>query len=230
MYVGIVNSNPQYTAMFTEQGHVVMEFNSIRRLTELKEVDVLCFTGGADVTPWMYGGVDAGVSFTDTERDKVDLEYCQEAERHGLPMVGICRGAQFLTVMSGGKLIQHVNNHGLYGTHRATVVNPSLALTYDSPDAMFQVQVTSTHHQMMFPFNLDKKDYKLLAWAAPRLTNKEALKGVPCGFDDTSVDVEAVYYKNINSLAVQWHPEFPGDEVKECRDAFFKLFNYYLVE
>lgn len=230
MIVGIVNSNPQYTAMFTEQGHVVMEFNSIRRLAELKEADVLCFTGGADVTPCMYDEVDAGVSFTDTERDETDLEYYQEAKRQGMPTVGICRGAQFLTVMAGGKIIQHVNNHGLHGTHRATVVDPSLALTYDSPDAMFQVQVTSTHHQMMWPFNLNKEDYKLLAWAAPRLTDKEALKGVPCGFDDTSVDVEAVYYKHTNSLAVQWHPEFHGDDVKECRDAFFKLFNHYFGE
>lgn len=38
-------------------------------------------------------------------------------------MVGICRGAQFLNVMAGGKMIQHVEGHAIHGTHEIVVTD-----------------------------------------------------------------------------------------------------------
>src|SRR5687768_16963203 len=91
--------------MFMNKGWLVWDtdFNYPTNL------DLICFTGGEDVTPSLYGEVKHPLTYNNPERDKHEVEYFNQFI--GIPKVGICRGGQFLNVMSGGKLHQHILGH-----------------------------------------------------------------------------------------------------------------------
>ncbi len=72
-------------------------------------LDGLLLTGGGDIHPSRYGqparpevkGVDPG-------RDAYELALAEAGWTRGLPMLGVCRGAQVLNVALGGDLEQHL--------------------------------------------------------------------------------------------------------------------------
>lgn len=107
----------------------------------LEEADLVCFQGGADVSPELYGEPNTG-SYNQWDIDFLSLVLYNNAKRLGIPMVGICRGGQFLNVMAGGKMIQDYPGHAITGTHTIHVADGLFTL---------EAQVTSTHHQVMVP-------------------------------------------------------------------------------
>lgn len=152
------------------------------------EASVFVFTGGADVSPELYGEHNVG-SYCDGQRDLVEQTYFDQAKARGIPMIGICRGAQFLNVMNGGKMYQDVYNHGLFGTHPIKTVDGR------------QIEITSTHHQMMRP----RGNYKLIAWTEHRSSKYMTHMGsIPPELD---VDPEIVFYPETKCLCIQGHPE-----------------------
>ena len=174
--------------------------------------DLLLFTGGADITPQIYGEKLGSRTSSYRIRDNNDLK--NFIEFNYLPKVGICRGSQLLTVASRGKLIQHVSGH--LGTHVITTEKR-------------EYSITSTHHQMLYPFNLGKKDYKILAYCRLRLSdtylngdNNEII------LSKDFVEPEIVKYNKTNSLAIQGHPEFgscPKETTEYCLDLIEQLLN-----
>lgn len=64
--------------------------------------------GGDDIQPKHYGASgDAGARY-DADRDKLELEVLQKAFDAGLPLLGICRGAQLINIALGGDLHQDI--------------------------------------------------------------------------------------------------------------------------
>jgi len=156
-------------------------------------IKLVVFTGGADVDPTMYEDDKHPSTYSDIHRDKMEAEFYMTALTEEVPMAGICRGSQFLTVMNGGSLVQNVDSHAIAGTH---------AITTEEGDT---VQVTSTHHQMMFP----KGKYKILAWANGLSSKYEFGKYVARNKEkEPTQEPEAVWYEDTLSLAVQFHPEY----------------------
>jgi putative glutamine amidotransferase len=45
----------------------------------------------------------------DTARDQLEQRLLLEADQRGLPVLGICRGAQLMSVVSGGQIVRDVN-------------------------------------------------------------------------------------------------------------------------
>lgn len=167
-------------------------------------IDLMLFTGGADVGPGYYNE-DKG-SKTNVNEKRDDNDYHMYNSYYDIPKLGICRGAQFLTVMSGGKLIQHVEGH--LGNHKIHVDADLLSIYVDSRDNLLSLEITSTHHQMMFPYNLKKNKYNVLGWSKRFISNtylngKDEEIDLPTDF----LEPEIVYYKNTNSLCIQGHPE-----------------------
>lgn len=161
----------------------------------LEEADIIMFTGGEDVDPKYYNAKQHESTFCNPYRDACEMglfKKIQQMEKKPL-YVGVCRGSQFLTIANGGKLIQNVNNHGLWGTH-PIVFN-------DEPEQSYEI--TSTHHQMMYPFDLPKEDYIILA------QSKERRSTIYEGdlISDPPVEPEIVYYPKTKSLCIQGHPE-----------------------
>jgi len=75
----------------------------------LDGVDGLIITGGRDVDPGTYDH-EPHPATDKPARDRDDWEFAllDEALRRGMPVLGICRGAQVLNVALGGTLHQHL--------------------------------------------------------------------------------------------------------------------------
>lgn len=184
-----------------------------------EEADIFLFTGGEDVDPVWYDEKPLKVTYSNIERDRQEKVLFDYAVEKGIPMVGICRGGQFLNVMNGGRMWQHVNNHAIAGTHLLTEILP--AKSQRKPRIM---DVTSTHHQMMIP----AKNAEIIAIGVDSTgksicTERQAFDKEVEGNDPKKVpDYEVLYYPKTRSLCFQPHPEFPGAP-DECKEYFDEL-------
>ena len=171
-------------------------------------VDLVCFTGGSDVSPTLYNEETLDCTHYDLRRDLFEVfVYNQYLDTM---KVGICRGGQFLNVMNGGRMYQDVDGHAT-GKHH-------LMRTDDERI----IEVTSTHHQMM----IDHCEGELIGWAyEATLKRTFSISHTYCENSRTP-DAEIVYYPG--SLCFQPHPEYdePGNE--ECTEYFFELIDEHL--
>lgn len=186
------------------------------------EADILLFTGGEDVSPEFYDENKLECTFTNIDRDRKEKIFYEDAIEKGLPMIGICRGGQFLNVMNGGKMWQDVNNHT--GDHLVEEVQPKG--TKASP---LRFTATSTHHQMMRP----SKDGTVLAVGVddkgmPLCDERIAFGQQVEGCSKKHPDVEVVWYEKTKCLCFQPHPEYNA-ATKECREYFEGLLDEYIL-
>lgn len=201
-----------YQKMFLKRG--------LKGTDDLDKATIVCFTGGADVNPVLYGEDmlylhGSAMSGYDEARDNKDATVHGYAVASEAFQVGICRGGQFLNVMNGGKMWQHVTGHaGCNHQVMDTITNNTYL-------------VSSTHHQMMRP----GADAEIVAVAREARAKyaatetwylTEADKSPVEWFDDP----EVLWYPSTRSLCFQPHPEFNG--VEECTNYFFELIERYI--
>lgn len=182
-----------------------------------KPVNILIFLGGEDVDPEIYGEVRG--KFTGCNRKRDDKEYHKfytpSLLSPNVLKLGICRGSQFLTVANGGRLIQHVTNHT--SSHDIETKEGHTIL------------VTSTHHQMLYPFDINENNYEIIAWSKFfRSTTYLNGENKEINLHEDFVEPEIVYYKKYNSLAVQGHPEF-NTAGEDFQDYVLNLIDKHLV-
>jgi putative glutamine amidotransferase len=117
----------------------------------LDRLDGICLSGGPDLDPDAYGAPErhAELGPTEPRLDAFELELARAADARGLPILGICRGAQALNVARGGTLHQHLPGHRQTEPATATThtvhVEPSSRLA-DVAGAG-RLRVNSFHHQ-----------------------------------------------------------------------------------
>lgn len=76
--------------------------------TVVQRIDGLVICGGADVDPSRYGEEPhERTANWRPDRDAWELALLDAAERHSVPVLGICRGMQLMAVHAGGRLVQH---------------------------------------------------------------------------------------------------------------------------
>ena len=130
-----------YAKPFKKWGHIRTDID------QLENCDLVVFAGGTDVNPALYGEPPhPKTGKPDKIRDKLEQAIYTRALLLNIPMVGICRGAQFLTVMNNGSLLQHIEGHGMCDH----TINTSDGLT---------MEVRGDHHQAMRP----EGEYHVLA-------------------------------------------------------------------
>lgn len=198
--VFIVTPQYGYDRMFLENGWVVVD--------KPHNADLFCFTGGEDVTPSLYGEEQHPLTYASLIRDEKEKELFDYAVDNDIPCVGICRGGQFLNVMNGGKMYQHVENH----------CRSHLLVDIETDN---DIPVTSTHHQIMRP----AKHGVLVAYAEEG-GGKEWMENGTLSKTFAGPDVEVVWYPQTLSLCFQPHPEFSG--YGECTAYFFSLIERYI--
>ncbi len=184
--------------MFVEKGYVLTE--------EPFEADIVCFSGGSDVSPMLYEFHVIRETSSNPIRDQNCCNLFYQLHED-VVKVGICRGAQFLNVMMGGELFQHVDGHG--ETHIA-----------HCPQNGQLLEVTSTHHQMMIPS--EEGEVVLEANRSTFRLPKEP----ELFYNNTDIkDVEAVLYEEEKCFCYQPHPEYV-DSQHDCNKFFFKYVDY----
>ena len=183
---------------------------AITQVTDVTEADLVCFTGGADVSPTLYGDAKHQYTNNDRNRDTFEVKIFNDAQELEIQCVGICRGAQFLNVMSGGRMYQHVERHT--SSHHITDLTTGE-----------HVYVSSTHHQMMMPC---AGGYVVASCSLGG--RREWFDGQIARNDVSEQDTEVVYYPHTDSLCFQPHPEFISPEYEGMRLYFGRLINRYL--
>lgn len=75
----------------------------------LDVVSGLLLAGGADVAPKSYGQAPIDPRWSgDALRDEYEIRLVRAAKARGMPILGVCRGAQILNVALGGTLWQDI--------------------------------------------------------------------------------------------------------------------------
>src|SRR4051794_3842509 len=156
----------------------------------IERLDGVVLAGGPDLYPLGYGAAERHERLGPTDRvvDAAELALARAADRRGIPLLGICRGAQAINVARGGTLRQHLDDHrqtqeATHPAHAVAVAPRSLlaALTGGG-----RLDVTSFHHQ-----------------AADRLGR--GLRAVATAPDGTVEAIEDPSRPFL--LGVQWHAE-----------------------
>lgn len=150
------------------------------------DVDLACFTGGSDVSPYLYGEENVS-SYCDPLRDEYEKELYEAFLSLSVPMVGICRGGQLLNVLNGGKMIQDL-------THRMSGME-SLDSEYD------YMKVHVDHHQGMLPGD----DATCVSGYMSTLGHNDELDSIAA----------FIYYEDSKCLCFQPHPEWGHQPTKE---------------
>ena len=205
--VFIACSSMLYERMFNSEGWEVVR--------TIKEADLIQFTGGPDVSPYLYGQKKHPKTINNLERDKKEVIIYSIGIKDSMPMAGICRGAQFLNVMCGGELWQDVTGHSNVNGHEI------LDLTTNR-----SFRATSTHHQMMIPAEggnvigvADESKFR-----STMLKNGNVIQYHVRKLND--FDTEIVHYQKHKVLCFQPHPEFAG--VPDLKMQYFMYIYKYL--
>lgn len=159
----------------------------------LEDADLVVFTGGPDVDPQLYGERAHKTTRFNPGRDDDDIAAYMKCLDLGIPMMGVCRGMQFLHVMNGGKLYQDIENH--QGTHKLFDVHTKELIE----------KVSSVHHQSVIP----QTGMTLVATAIGAKCMRRAINPT-VELSGLQLDVEALFYPETLCFGVQGHPEYSG--------------------
>ncbi|MCQ2532115.1 MAG: gamma-glutamyl-gamma-aminobutyrate hydrolase family protein [Saccharofermentans sp.] len=192
---------PGYMDGITEAGGIPVMLPLTHDEGEIEELldhmHGILLTGGHDVSPALYNEKPLKeCAQTIEERDRMEMILLKKTLERDMPVLGICRGIQFLNVFTGGTLYQDLP------TQRPTKTEHHQSPPYDIPvhevtikddSKLFKllgkssIRVNSYHHQAIKDIG---EDLKIMAISEDGLT--EAVE-MP--------DKRFVW-------AVQWHPEF----------------------
>ena len=111
-----------YVESLVAAGHVPMvvpcQTNEAALAAIVSKLDVLVFTGGADVDPARYGTPRSPkCCASDLLRDEFEFRLLAAARARRLPVVGICRGCQLVNIGFGGTLWQDIPSEFPKGTN-----------------------------------------------------------------------------------------------------------------
>jgi gamma-glutamyl-gamma-aminobutyrate hydrolase PuuD len=181
---------------------------------DLKRCDVVILWGGSDISPTLYNEkpIPGSGPLDPTERDIFEWELIHQAKDFGIPIIGVCRGAQLLCAAAGGKLVQHTTGH-TNTTHKIS--------THDFK----HFDVSSDHHQMLYM--PEGVEHEVLAWMPYNLSRTYLPENSEEGFykNNQLKEPEVVFFDGLNALAIQCHPEW-----HQTNDPFNKWIEEIILE
>ena len=146
--------------------------NSIEHWLENKNIEGMISTGRNDLSHLP----DAKNS--DINRDKTEKEILHWVSKRKIPLLGVCRGMQFMNCFLSGSLSKVKNHSG--NSHSIEIFNNKIL-------PIKSLFVNSYHN-----------------WAIKRKDLSPSLKAVAIAEDGT---IEAVEHHDLPWLGIMWHPE-----------------------
>ena len=136
------------------------------------EIQGLILTGGNDLLAF-----DTEINVSE-ERDRIEKELFQVAMSLGHPILGVCRGMQYMSYLLGETLMK-VQSH----------VSTRHLINYVDDDVVFpnKFYVNSYH-----------------SWGLKELASNSVLKVLARSDDGV---IESIKHKNKNIYGIMWHPE-----------------------
>lgn len=204
---------PGYFKGLQEAGAFPVMLPLLGNKSETERASQLCagflFTGGQDVEPELYGERKSPLcGETSRPRDDMERMLLEQAMSENKPVLGICRGLQFINAALGGTLYQHIpkqlrsdvthcqNPPYHLPAHEVTICPESPLRRLLGRE---KISVNSYHHQGINRLSPQLREMAL----------------APDGL------IEAVYSPSSYFLwAVQWHPEFSFSEDENSRRIF----------
>lgn len=163
----------------------------------LNTVQGILLTGGHDVDPALYKETPvAECGYICEERDKMEKELLDQALESDLPILGICRGIQFLNVFLGGTLYQDLP------TQRLSYIEHHQSPPYDVPVHRVSINEDSGLYRL-----LNMRSIKVNSYHHQAIKQKaEGVKSMAVSEDGITEAIEIPGKRFV--WALQWHPEF----------------------
>ena len=179
----------------------------IEQITEM--CDGFLFTGGQDVDPKMYSARKIGAcGECSPERDLMEEMLLKRAMELDMPILGICRGIQFINAALGGTLWQDIPSQF------SDTVSHCQKPPYDVPIHEVNIKQDSPLH------NLLKADITLVNSYHHQGIRELSSALLPMAKAPDGL-IEAVCAPKQKFLwAVQWHPEFSYPKDKNSKLIF----------
>ena len=208
-YVDSINENGGSAILFT--------YNYDANDTYLSMIDGLMVVGGyMDISPSRYGEnfVHPTVKLN-LPRENFEHEIVSKALKTNLPIFGICNGMQLISVLHGGKIIQHIPD------------NPQLMDHEQSHFAEFK-EYGKSYHEV--DINKDSQFFTIVEQEkfSTNSSHHQAISNVGAGLKVVATAPDGVIeaFEKTNHqfcIGVQWHPEFQNSSAdKKLFEEFIK--------
>ena len=159
-------------------------------------IKAVILSSGNDINPKLYNSDEKSESVS-IKRDSTEKSILEIAIKKGIPVLGLCRGMQFINVFFGGKLINIKNDAKSKIMHVAS--NHRIKITSKDAEKLIgnNFEVNSYHNNGISQETLSKE---LMAFAK----SEDGL-------------IEGVYHPNLPIAAIAWHPErkSPDDKINK---------------
>ena len=189
-------------------------------LATLDRIDALLLSGGADINP-LYCGEEpvSKLGGINAERDLPELLITRLAANRQMPILGICRGIQTLSVALGGKVQQHIDTPIKHSqdaersepTHSVTIEPDSTLYNIYGGSKFFTLHsscvpsvASDQRSSALFPFYVNSFHHQAVSDPGARFRVAARAK------DGIIEAIESSEGKPI--LGVQWHPECMGED------------------
>lgn len=193
---------PGYMKMLEEAGAVPM----MLPLTEDKAIldyflnicDGFLLTGGQDVSPSVYGEKQRkACGETCPDRDRMETYLLRECVRLDKPVLGICRGIQFMNACFGGTLYQDLPTE-----YEGYAADHHMEAPYDRTAHLIEIAEGSLLHRIMGEKQIGVNS-----------CHHQGVKELAPVFEEMARAedglIEAIYMPGKRFIVgVQWHPEF----------------------
>lgn len=163
----------------------------------LDSVDGILFSGGPDIQPEYFGQEPHSSVSVNAERDLSEMMLAHAAVERCMPVLGICRGIQLLTVAMGGTLYQDIS---LFPSNGNTVGHKPVPPCDDDVWHNISVDGNSIIGSLLGTNRLTVNSYH------HQIVDKLPAELKPVAWTDDGA-VEAVESSLRTLIAVQWHPE-----------------------
>lgn len=220
--IGITFSSNSVTGTSKNYICAIEEFGGIPRIlysgvpdSEFTDIDGLLLTGGGDIHPDNFDQAwHPSLKYVNEARDELELPLCREKIEADLPVFGICRGLQVMSVAMGGSLYQDVPSQ---------IIDP-LTHPAKGPEQDSQHEIEIEHGSRLI---------KIVGKSADKVNSAhhQAVDERGEGFVVTARSEDGVIEAMEDPskrfvLGVQYHPErmIQTDEFREHRRKLFEAF------